>query len=170
MVNLKLNTRLLLYLEKISKKIKKISYLIYGKRLGHLSQFEPQPLNSERFSQYRRDLYSAPKLSIVIPSLNQGVFIEQTIKSILNQNYPNLELIIQDGGSTDGTLKVISSYLSQISNFESVKDNGQSNAINQGFAKTTGDILAWINSDDVYLPHAFNNVISYFEEFPKVDD
>jgi carbamoyltransferase len=163
------NKYYILYIDRVVINFRRICYLIYGKRLGYLRQFEPRPLNSEKFSHFRRDLKLNPKLSIVIPTLNQGRFIEKTINSILDQNYLNLELIIQDGGSKDDTHKIVSKYINQISNFESINDDGQANAINLGFKKATGDIMAWINSDDVYLPHAFNNVVSLFEEFPDVD-
>jgi glycosyltransferase involved in cell wall biosynthesis len=88
-----------------------------------------------------------PKISIVTPSFNQGKFIEETILSIINQNYPNLEYII-DGGSTDETINIIKKYEKFITYWVSEKDNGQSHALNKGLAKCTGDIFNWINSDD----------------------
>jgi glycosyltransferase involved in cell wall biosynthesis len=90
-----------------------------------------------------------PKISIVTPSFNQGPYIEQTILSILNQNYPNLEYILIDGGSTDGTMWVVNQYADRITCIVNEKDTGQSNAINKGFARATGDLLTWINSDDM---------------------
>lgn len=93
-----------------------------------------------------------PKISIITPSYNQGHFIEETIISILGQGYPNLEYIVMDGGSTDSTVEILKKYDSQISYWESVKDNGQAHAINKGFAKASGDILMWLNSDDMLLP------------------
>lgn len=99
-----------------------------------------------------------PKISIVTPSFNQGLFIEQTIKSVINQRYPNLEYIIMDGGSTDGTMEIIKKYESHIAHWESAPDKGQSDAIGKGFAHATGDIIAWINSDDVYFPSALEKV------------
>jgi len=94
-----------------------------------------------------------PKISIVTPSYNQGDFIEETIQSVLNQNYPNLEYIIIDGGSTDNTIEIIKKYEDSITYWVSEKDNGQSDAINKGFSKATGDIFYWINSDDYLLPN-----------------
>ena len=79
-------------------------------------------------------------------------YIEETILSILNQQYPNLELIIVDGGSSDNTLSILSKYKEQISLLISEKDEGQYNAINKGFSKATGEMLAWLNADDVYFP------------------
>jgi len=96
-----------------------------------------------------------PKISVVIPSYNQGCYLEDTILSILNQKYPKLELIIIDGKSSDNTLDVLKKYSNSIDYFVSEKDNGQANALNKGFAKTTGDICAYLNSDDIYLDNIF---------------
>lgn len=97
-----------------------------------------------------------PKVSIVIPSFNQGFFIEETIRSVIFQDYPNLEIIIIDGGSKDNTLEIIKKYEKYITYWVSEPDNGQSHAINKGFIKCTGDWVAWMNSDDCYLPGALN--------------
>lgn len=94
-----------------------------------------------------------PKISIVTPSFNQGIFIEETIQSVLNQNYPNLEYIIIDGGSTDNSVEIIKRYENKIHYWVSEQDEGQSDAINKGFSKATGDIFYWINSDDYLLPN-----------------
>ena len=91
---------------------------------------------------------SYPKISIVTPSFNQGKYIEQTIQSVLTQNYPNLEYIIIDGGSTDKTVDIIKKYEQQLSYWVTEPDKGQTDAINKGFAKCTGEIFNWINSDD----------------------
>ncbi|WP_217706926.1 glycosyltransferase family 2 protein [Pedobacter ghigonis] len=103
-----------------------------------------------------------PKLTIVTPSYNQANFIEETIRSILLQNYPNLEYIIIDGGSTDSTLEILQKYSPWISFYESVKDEGQGQAINKGFSLASGDYYAWINSDDYYLEGSFFKVLSKF--------
>lgn len=111
-------------------------------------------------------IYSArdawPKLTIVIPSFNQGQFIEQTIRSVLLQNYTNLELIIIDGGSTDQTVDILKKYSGWISYWQSEKDNGQSQAINLGFSLASGDYFAWVNSDDYYLKDIFVLVVNSF--------
>lgn len=104
-----------------------------------------------------------PKILIITPSLNQGKFIRQTIDSVLNQNYPNLEYIVVDGGSTDETLEVLKSYGDKFL-WISEKDQGQSDAINKGFNMATGDILAFINSDDYYMPNILDLVARTFME------
>jgi len=99
-----------------------------------------------------------PKISIVTPSLNQGRFLSQCIESVLTQNYPNLEFIIIDGGSTDETISVIKKYESEIHYWISEPDDGQSDAINKGFRRASGDLVAWLNADDYYLPGTFCKV------------
>lgn len=104
----------------------------------------------------------AYKISIITPSFNQGKFIEQTIQSVLSQNYPNLEYIIMDGGSTDETISILKKYAEKLKWF-SEKDKGQSDAINKGLKMATGDIVAWINSDDYYLPGTLQKIAKHFE-------
>ena len=110
-----------------------------------------------------------PKISIVTPSYNQGGYIEQTILSIVNQNYPNLEYIIIDGGSTDNTLDVIKKYSDKITYWISEPDNGQSDAINKGLEKCTGEIFNWINSDDYLEDNALWFIGLTFANHPEID-
>lgn len=108
-----------------------------------------------------------PQISIVTPSYNQGQFIERTILSVLSQGYPNLEYFVIDGGSTDGSLEIIKNYHQQITYWESVPDRGQAHAINKGWRRAAGDIIAWINSDDYYLPGAFEKIASAYQKNPN---
>src|SRR5215471_18738850 len=105
----------------------------------------------------------ALKLSIVTPSFNQGQFLEETIVSVLDQNYPNLEYIIIDGGSTDESVEIIKRYEKHLAYWISEKDRGQVHAINKGIEKTTGDVFGLINSDDLYLPGAFSTIGEHFD-------
>ncbi|UCD99389.1 MAG: glycosyltransferase [Chloroflexota bacterium] len=107
-----------------------------------------------------------PKISIVTPSLNQAKFIEQTILSVLNQDYPDLEYFVIDGGSTDGTLEILRKFEGELS-WISEPDNGQSNAINKGLRMATGQVLAYLNSDDMYLPGALQKVGEFFIKNPE---
>jgi len=105
-----------------------------------------------------------PKISIVTPSFNQGEFIEETICSILDQAYPNLEYIIMDGGSTDSTIEILKKYDSHITYWESKNDRGQSHAINKGLSRISGDIFNWINSDDIITDGTFKKIAELFQD------
>lgn len=99
-----------------------------------------------------------PLISVIVPSFNQGRYIEETISSILGQSYPRIELIVIDGGSTDETGSIIAKYRDSIAYYVSEPDRGQADAINKGFRAAKGDILAWLNSDDMYMPGALEKV------------
>ena len=105
-----------------------------------------------------------PKITVVTPNFNQGDFIEQTICSVLDQGYPNLEYIIIDGGSTDNSVSVIQKYKEQLQYWISEKDAGMYDAINKGFKRATGDIMCWINSDDVLWPGSLKYVATTFKK------
>jgi glycosyltransferase involved in cell wall biosynthesis len=145
-----------------------LSFLIY--LISEQVYYPARPIRIP--SSYYRTLCAsatAPTISIVTPSFNQAVFLEQTIKSILEQGYPRLEYIIQDGGSTDGALDILNRYRPQLTHIESSPDKGQAHAINLGFSRTTGEIMAWLNSDDLLLPGALHYVAGFFAAHPEVD-
>jgi len=104
-----------------------------------------------------------PKISIITPSFNQGKFIKKTIDSVLSQNYPDLEYVVIDGGSTDNTVKILKSYGNKIK-WISEKDKGQADAINKGLKIINGEIIAFINSDDYYLPDTFKKIVDFFKQ------
>ena len=105
-----------------------------------------------------------PKISIVTPSFNQGQYLEDNIMSVLGQGYPNLEYFIYDAASTDNSVEIIKKHENQLSYWISEKDNGQADAINKGFAKATGDILMWLNSDDILMPNVLHFIAEQFLE------
>ncbi|WP_104734333.1 glycosyltransferase family 2 protein [Hanstruepera ponticola] len=115
-------------------------------------------------------MYSSyPKISLVTPVYNQVDYIEATIQSVITQDYPNLEYIIIDGGSTDGTLEIIKAYEEHLSTYVSERDEGMYDALNKGFEHATGDIMGWINSDDILLPKALLTLSKLFTDLPQVN-
>jgi len=108
------------------------------------------------------------KVTIITPSYNQSDFLEATIQSVLDQTYPNIEYFIIDGGSTDGSVDLIRNYQDKLSGWISEPDKGQTDAINKGFSMATGDIIAWLNSDDTYYPHAVQEAAAFLDEHPDV--
>jgi glycosyltransferase involved in cell wall biosynthesis len=114
-------------------------------------------------------LKNFPKISIVTISYNQGQYLEQTILSVLSQNYPNLEYIIIDGGSTDNSVEIIKKYADKLTYWTTEPDKGQYDAVEKGLNRCTGEIMAWINSDDFYLPGAFMKVADIFQERVEIN-
>jgi cellulose synthase/poly-beta-1,6-N-acetylglucosamine synthase-like glycosyltransferase len=110
-----------------------------------------------------------PKVSIITPSYNQAKFLEETIQSVISQDYPHIEYIIIDGGSSDGSIEIIKKYESRISYWVSEKDQGQADAINKGFAVATGEYIGWLNSDDCLSPGAIKKVVDAFILDPDVE-
>jgi GT2 family glycosyltransferase len=139
-----------------------------GPFIGHLDHYRPRRLRIPGWYQCPPPA-DAPTISIVTPSYNQGPFLERTILSVLTQNYPALEFIIQDGGSTDQTLSILERYRRRVHHVESRPDRGQAHAINLGLQHAGGDILAYLNSDDLLLPGTLNYVARFFHEHPEVD-
>lgn len=112
---------------------------------------------------------SFPKISIITPSFNQDSFLEKCLLSVISQNYPNLEYIVIDGASTDNSLKIIKKYQKSLSYWQSKKDHGQADALNIGFKHATGDILCWLNSDDILLPYSLNLISELFTKYPQIN-
>ncbi|GAG62509.1 unnamed protein product [marine sediment metagenome] len=140
---------------------------MYKYNKQQIKEFVSKPLFDEK-ALLNKEL-SWPRISVITPSYNQGRFLEKTILSVLNQNYPNLEYIIIDGGSTDESINIIKKYENYIDYWVSEKDRGQADALNKGFKKATGDIIGWQNSDDIYLPSVFLKIAELFKQNPKID-
>ncbi len=142
-------------------------------RLGLLYHYPPRPLKiPPKYSREQEKQFPPggwPLISIVTPSYNQADFIERTLQSVLEQRYPKLEYLIQDGASNDGTVEVLKEYEDQLARWESAEDEGQSDALNKGFAHATGAVMAYLNSDDLLLPGALYYVADYFARHPEVD-
>ncbi len=140
-------------------------------RLGVLRQHEPKPMDKEPQCHVSPpgDEASWPRVSVVTPSFQQAAFIERTLRSVFEQDYPRLEYRVIDGGSKDTSVDVIRHHESKLAGWTSERDTGPANAVNRGFAQTSGDIMAWINSDDLMLPGTLRYVANYFARHPDVD-
>lgn len=111
---------------------------------------------------------NSPLVTIITPSFNQAPYLEETINSVLGQTYPRIEYIIMDGGSTDGSVEIIKRYQNKLAYWVSEKDRGQTDAINKGFARAKGEVLAWINSDDTLRPNAVEEAVRFLNENPDI--
>ena len=125
----------------------------------------PQPISPARLSVAG----TLPKLTVVTPSYNQADYLERTILSVINQQYPNLEFFVIDGGSTDGTKAILEKYADYLTGWVMEKDTGQTSAINKGFRQATGDYVAYQNSDDVFAPDALWRVAKAWQQAPQTD-
>ena len=149
--------------------IKRIAFPL-GLRLGIFSQYSPKLIDINNLYKSNRVAINDPQvISIVTPSYNQATYLEGTLRSVLDQGYPNLEYFVQDGGSTDGSLDILHRYASKLQGWVSAKDKGQADAINRGFAKTTGSIMGWLNSDDRLTSGSLHAVAQCFQRFPEID-
>jgi glycosyltransferase involved in cell wall biosynthesis len=143
---------------------------IVGIRLGCYQQYPTRPLQvPASYEQVISLPSSIPLVSIVTPTYNHGQFLERTLKSVLDQAYPRLEYIVQDGGSHDDTPQILDRYRGRLHCAISAPDRGQTHALNLGFAHASGDILAYLNSDDMLLPGTLSYVVRYFHDHPEVD-
>ena len=151
--------------------ITKKTYLDFGKPLSYnvLWQKMPSPLIKTSGIIGRFDKTNVPKISVVTPSFNQAEYLEECIDSILGQNYPNLEYVIMDGGSTDGSVEIIKKYAKYLSYWQSRPDGGQYAAINEGFKRATGEIMTWLNSDDKYHTDSLFKAAHVFGKYPDIE-
>lgn len=139
----------------------------YWMVLGELDQYSPRPLRRERFpAGTAADL---PWIAMVTPSFMQAAYLERTMRSVLDQGYPRLRYAVQDGGSTDGSAEILERYATRLAARESARDGGQAEAVVRGFGKISGDIMAWLNADDLLMPGALAFVGNYFATHPDVD-
>jgi len=138
-------------------------------RLGALRQYPPRELKVP--ARYRAQAVpaDAPGIAIATPSRNHGRFIGATIESVLAQGYPALEYVVQDGGSEDDSREILEHYSAYLHHWESAADGGQAQALNAGFARTSGEVMAYLNADDILLPGALAHVAGYLRGHPEVD-
>jgi glycosyltransferase involved in cell wall biosynthesis len=142
---------------------------LFAPKLGCLRQYPPRPLHLPDHYQQTTCPSEPPKISLVTPSFNQGRYLERTLCSVLDQAYPRLEYVVQDGGSSDDSTSILQGYSTRLHHWESAADAGQAAALNHGFARTSEPIMAYLNADDVLLPGALAAVARFFAAHPEVD-
>jgi glycosyltransferase involved in cell wall biosynthesis len=149
--------------------IRSIARVLLDPRLTRYRHYPPRPLRVPE--RYRRPAPSpsAPRLTIVTPCRNAARYLEGTLRSVLAQDYEALEYIVQDGASTDGTAAILERYRPRLASVESARDAGQADALNRGFSRATGEILGYLNADDLLLPGALHYVARFFVDHPEVD-
>jgi glycosyltransferase involved in cell wall biosynthesis len=161
-------------LKRLKGKIFKCVVEDYWMRIEVLRQYEPRPVRWDFLPKARLPDSRLPRIGIVTPSRNQGDYLESTLRSVLDQGYPQLDYVVQDGGSTDASPEIIARHASRLAHWESAPDRGQTEAISKGFARIAGrlgpgDAMAWLNSDDILAPGALRYVGEYLEGHPDVD-
>jgi len=150
--------------------MRQLLLLLFPSPVFELRQYTPRPVSMPpRYALAAKPAPELPSIRIVTPSYDQGDYIDDTIYSVVSQDYPNLQYVVQDGGSTDQTVRILEAYDSRLTYWESRPDGGQARAVNLGFQHAEGDIMAFLNSDDALLPGALNYVASYFVRHPEVD-
>lgn len=145
-----------------------IKQLVYPSCMRLQQQYAPKAL-SKRAKATCVLATRGPLVSIVVPSFNQARYLDATLQSIFSQSYPNIEVIVIDGGSTDGSKQILEQYGSRLKYWVSEPDNGQTHAINKGFARASGEVLAWLNSDDLFLPGAVARAVASFNSDKQAD-
>jgi len=132
-------------------------------------QHKPTPPAADRINRWACFQDDPPKISVVIPSYNQGRFLERTVQSLICQNYPALEILVVDGGSTDGSREILERYSKHLYYWCSEPDRGQAHALNKGFPHSSGEIMGWLNSDDRLAPGALHRISRFLSDHPDVD-
>lgn len=151
-----------------SWRFKSLLKKILGVRLGRLHQYSPRTLSVSSIKRNGNDIH-VPRISLVTPSLNQGRFVGETIRSVIEQAYPNLEYVVQDACSTDGTADILHGFIGEGVDLRIEPDTGQADALNKGFSRTTGEVMGYLNSDDLLVPGCLGTVARYFNDNPDVD-
>ncbi len=138
-------------------------------RLGTYRQYDPRPLIVDKLPRVSFASREWPRISLVTPSYQQAHYLEETIRSILDQDYPNLEYLVMDGGSVDGSVDIIRRYEDRLAYWQSCPDGGQAAAVRAGLERADGEIMGWLNSDDLIFPGTLAYVADYFRRHPDVD-